>query len=71
MKKAAWLAAIKTLKVGDKVRVVLRGYPFEDYGREGELVKLTVERFTLEKGWSFSRSYQRVVSIAKAAGADQ
>jgi len=71
MKKAAWLAAIKNLKVGDKVRVVLRGYPFEDYIREGELLELTEARFTLDKGWSFSRSYQRVISIAKAAGADQ
>ena len=71
MKKAAWLAAIKNLKVGDKVRVVLRGYPFEDYIREGELLELTEARFTLDKGWSSSRSYQRVVSIAKKAGADQ
>ena len=71
MKKAAWLAAIKTLEVGDKVRVVLRGFPFEDYVREGELVELTEARFTLDKGWSFSRGYQRVVSIAKAAGAGQ
>ena len=71
MKKAAWLAATKNLEVGDKVRVVLRGYPFEDYVREGELVELTEERFTLDKDWSFSRSYQRVVSIANAAGAGQ
>jgi hypothetical protein len=71
MKKAAWLATIKYLKVGGKVRVVLRGFPFEDYVREGKLVELTEARFALDKSWSFSRSYHRAVSMAKAAGVDQ
>ena len=62
MKKADFEEAIKTLNVGDLLRLTVRGN-YEKYWHQGELRKIENGRIYLTTG--FAHHYRRIEKIVK------